>query len=365
MARKIIVSLVSDQTIPNIELINEFKEEVDGLLFITTKAMEQKGNRDWIVKVTSDKTIEVLDPIVVNPFSFEDIEEQLSEVINDKDYYIVNLTGGTKVMSLAAHDFFKTVNAEMYYLTGRSQYIKVHPGRSKPVIELETKISLKDYMMGYGFEINEESVPLKDYKMSQRMLEYFLNDFDKSKDVEILNYIRSRRSRSTTINSVDGLKSLLDRIGFKEETSGRLTKYENRYLSGDWLEEYLYFFLKEHLKVEDDEIGLGWKVTKNESPNEFDVLVMRDNKLYLFECKTSIYIDYEERQTFITETIYKSDSLRNKLGLFAQTIVFTLSDLTKPKLKDHLDRANASRVILLGKNDVENKEVLIEKLRKI
>lgn len=365
MSKRILVSLVSEQTIPNIELIREFSKDIDALLFITTKSMEDRGNRDWILNVVNIDSINVLEPVIVNPFSFEDIENKLSDVINDEDFYIINLTGGTKVMSLAVYDFFKLVNAEMYYLTGRSQYIKVHPGRSKPVVELKTKISLKDYMIGYGFEIKEESNPIRDFKTSQNVLKYFLNDFNKERDIEILNHLRSRRSRNTTIASVDGLKKFLDCLGFKEETSGKLTKYENRYLSGDWLEEYLYFFLRTHLDIKENEIGLGWVVSKNENRNEFDVLVMKNNKLYLFECKTSIYLDSEEKQTFIGDTIYKSDSLRNKLGLFAQTIVFTLSDLNKPKLENHLDRANASRVVLIGKTDIIKKDDLINKIKQV
>lgn len=365
MKRKILVSLVSEQTIPNIELIREFSEDIDALLFITTNSMETRGNRDWILNVVNNDSLEVLDPVIVNPFSFDDIESKLAEVINDNDEYVVNLTGGTKIMSLAAYDFFKSVSSEMYYLTGRGQYIKVHPGRTKPVLELKSKISLKNYMMGYGFEILNKAEPLKAFKTSESLLNFFINNMQSEKDLEILNQLRTRRSKNTQIDSIDGLEDFLNRIDFKEASAGKLTRYESRYLTGDWFEEYLYFFLQEYLNIDEKEIGLGWSVRKSDSPNEFDVLVMRNNKLYLFECKTSIYLDSEKKRTFIGDTIYKSDSLRNKLGLFAQTIVFTLSDLDVPQLESHIDRANASRVVLIGKSDIVEKENLINKLKQV
>jgi len=156
----------------------------------------------------------------------------------------------------------------------------------------------------------------------------------------------------------------LDRIGFHAEKENKLSKYECRYLSGDWLEEYLFYFIKDRFDIPESAIGLSLIVEKGDATNEFDVLLMKNNRIYLFECKTSIYLDSEESQTFIGETIYKSDSLRNKLGLFAQTTVVTLSDLGKSKLEAHLKRADASKVKLIGRSAFLN-ETLLDELKSI
>lgn len=367
MSRKILVSLVSEQTVPNVELIKDMYSQVDALLFISTDFMEKNGNREWILNALRNEIElpEILPTIIVDAFSFSDIEEKLNAHIKDENDYVVNLTGGTKVMSLAVHDFFKNVSSEMYYLTGRRQYIKVHPGRSRPVINLKSKLNLREYMEAYGFNITNTSEPLRDSEHANRFLDYFLNSFDNEKDPEILNYLRGRRGRNTSIKEVEGLPEFLGRVGFEEDKPDKLNKYESKYLTGDWLEEYLYYFLKKNHDVYDNELGLSWNVNKNDNPNEFDVLVMKNNKLYVFECKTSIYLDSDESQTFIGETIYKSDSLRNKLGLFAQTIIFTLSDLSKPKLKSHILRAEASRVKLIGRDIISNDKKLIEFFKKL
>lgn len=364
--RTILVSLISEQTIPNFELIKEKEDQIDALLFVTTDAMEKTGNRNWILYALGEHEFDVLPPIIVDAFSFEDIENKLSTIINDDDFYIVNLTGGTKIMSLAVHDYFMSVNSEMYYLTGNGQYIKIHPGRSKTMYELKSKTTLKDYILAYGFSIKDQSEPLKEFVQSKSILNYFLNKYDKVRDNLALEQLRLLRSKGLkNLEENEEIQSFLERIGFVEEVKGKLSRYECRYLSGDWLEEYLFYFLKENLKITENEIGLSWIVEKREIKNEFDVLVMRNNKLYLFECKTSIYIDSDESQTFIGETIYKSDSLRNKVGLFAQTIVFTLSDLDNPKLKNHIERAKTSKVKMIGKLILENEEMLKEVLFKI
>jgi len=346
---RILVSLVSEQTIPNVELIREMGDLVDHFLFITTNAMESRGNRNWIVNTACLKEKQVLSPVIVNPFSFENIEERLTQHVNDDDFYIVNLTGGTKVMSLAVYEFFKVMNSEMYYLTGRGEKIKIHPGRKKVSSKLATKISLKDYLSAYGFRIKKQSPPIRGREITAGVLTYFLHHFDKKKDISALKILRENRSKGIkSLQNKPELQSFLDRLSFKPDSEERLSKYECRYLSGEWLEEYLYYFIIDKFDISDQEIGMGLEVEKSGTPNEFDVLLVQHNRIFLFECKTSIYLDSDESQTLIGQTIYKSDSLRNKFGLFAQTTVVTLSDLTNPKLIPHLERAEASRVKLLG-----------------
>ncbi|MBR9847741.1 MAG: DUF1887 family protein [Algicola sp.] len=361
----ILVSLVSDQTIPNIEFIKEMEETIDQFLFISTDSMEKAGNRQWILDTVDLNKEKVLTPIIVNAFSFEDIEKKLIKAINDDDNYIVNLTGGTKVMSLAVYEFFKTVNSEMFYLTGRGEKIKIHPGRKKVSSTLKSKISLSEYLTAYGFRVKNQSSPLRPKEATERLLSYFLHEFDREKDVPVLDTLRAHRSKTMKdIKENKNLISFITRTGFKPKNENSLNKYECRYLSGEWLEEYLYYFLIEHFDLAESSIGLGLHVSKSNTQNEFDVILIKNNKIYVFECKTSIYLDSEESQTFIGETIYKSDSLRNKLGLFAQTTVVTLSDLTNSKLDLHLSRADASRVKLIGRSAFANR-VLLEKLKKI
>lgn len=362
---KILVSLISEQTIPNVEFIREMGDSVDRYLFISTNGMEKLGNRKWILDTVSLDENKILEPVIVDAFSFEDIEEKLMRAINDEDSYFVNLTGGTKVMSLAVYEFFKTVNSEMYYLTGQGKKIKVHPGRRKITSPLKSEISLTDYLTAYGFKIEKKSEPLKPKKIAEVLLKYFLNDFDKERDVPILDILRGVRSKGVkSIEKHDGLVEFLSRIDFEPQVKNQLTKYECQYLSGEWLEEYLFHFIKDEFGIHESAIAMGLVAKKNENPNEFDVLLMKNNKIYLFECKTSIYFGSDESQTLIGETIYKSDSLRNKFGLFAQTTVVTLSDLTTPKLELHLKRAEASRVKVIGRATFIN-DALLDELKKI
>lgn len=348
----ILVSIVSDQTIPNIEFIKEKWDEVDQFAFLSSEYIEKKGCRQWILDTLDIPKEKVLDPIILDPFSFHDIESKLNDFVKDEHRYIVNLTGGTKLTTIFVHDYFKSQDAEMYYLTGKGAYVRIHPGRQKVKKELSISLSLKEYLTAHGVNIKKESNPLLTYQENEKLLEFFLNRYNPSTHGEVLDTLRSeyRGKKLTDITQIDGLSELLDEIGVTWEKTGKLNKYEVKSLTGEWLEEYLYQFILREYDVDTDVIGLGLQVEKGDAPNELDVLLMKNNKLYLFECKTSIYEDLEQKRHLVNETIYKSDSLRHNFGLFTNTVIVTLSNLALSRFEKPRERARVREVKLLDVN---------------
>jgi hypothetical protein len=85
----------------------------------------------------------------VEPYSYDNIEAELSKVVNDEDHYIINLTGN-KIMSLAVNDFFKDINSEMFYLTGTNEYIKIFL-KTKPIFCITNKNNFRRIPNGLWF----------------------------------------------------------------------------------------------------------------------------------------------------------------------------------------------------------------------
>jgi tRNA A37 threonylcarbamoyladenosine dehydratase len=120
MTNSILVSLVSQQTIPNVELIKEFGDKINKHLFITTAQMQNQ--LEWIKQASG---IGISDVIEVDAFDTLDIKKKLGEYPFGDDEIIVNVTGGTKLMSLVIDDFFRSVGATIYYVTGyNKEFIK-------------------------------------------------------------------------------------------------------------------------------------------------------------------------------------------------------------------------------------------------
>ena len=224
-----LISLISDQTIPNVQFIKEKK--VDSHIFVTTKGMESKGVSEWIIKACKLTEIYV-DSVEVAPFSYDDVQRKLQERLNDDDRYIVNLTGGTKIMSLAVNDLLRDYSAEMYYLTGQKNYIKIFPGKEKPTFQLASNLSLEEYLFACGFEISKNPSPSFDLPVSESIFAYYLNSFDKAIDVEPLTFLFSKRDKNVpSIAEINGLHDFLNRIGFLPITENKLSKIETKYLN--------------------------------------------------------------------------------------------------------------------------------------
>ena len=361
MARKVLVSLVSDQTIPNIELIKEFSD-IDKYWFISTDKMNNQLK--WIVESTGINNYETKE---VNPFDLNNIEKKLKEIDFGDDEIIFNSTGGTKLMALVATDFFKNLGSTIYYVTGYNKtYMKIYPNRGNKNFILKSKLTLKEYLTAYGFEY-KKTQPIKDLQIAENIFNYYLS-IDKEKTYKIFNPIRLHRKKEMEIEN-EIHKSFLDNVKYQYEN--KLSGKDTKYLSGEWLEEYIYYKIKEELQLEDDEIATGINIKKDKTANELDVIFIYNHKLYIVECKTSIYDkrkieiikegekeEVEKDVNLLSEIIYKSDALRSKFGLFANTYILTLEEVKnedgtpQQKFSDHFKRAELSRINIISKQDL-------------
>ena len=119
------------------------------------------------------------------------------------------------------------------------------------------------------------------------------------------------------------------------------------------------------MNFDDNEIFLGVQIEKKGVPNEFDVMFIYENKLYIIECKTFITSIEQtngkiKEKRLIGEIIYKADALRNKFGLFANTTILTVDEIKDqqgkplPGYEKHFERAEISRINLISKRDLLN-----------
>ncbi len=370
---KILVSLVSDQTLPNVELIKEFQEHIDKFVFITTDKMRKQY--DWILKTTK---IGNFDEIPINPFDKNDIEQKLTEYNFGDDEIIVNITGGTKLTLIIVTDFFRNIGATIYYVTGyNKEYLKVFPNRGKQKFVFEKPITLREYLTAYGFEYADNNY-YKDLPQAERIYDYFMQH-QMNELKEIIEPIRLRRGKkmpASDINIINFLKEI------QYPNFEKLSEKDTKYLSGDWLEEYVYHKIKMELNLCDDEISTGIALTKENTPNEIDVIFIYNHVLYVVECKTSVIeirnvkqfkegkeVEISKEIKLLGEITYKSDALRNNFGLFSNTSILTLEELKnedgtpKPGYETHFDRIKLSRINLISKRDFLSGKTIKELLK--
>ena len=93
------------------------------------------------------------------------------------------------------------------------------------------------------------------------------------------------------------------------------------YLTGGWFEEYVYQLIQNN--VAPDDIAIGVHIdgcTEIRHDNELDVCFIKNNQLFVIECKSGI-----NSESMFNDIVYKVSSLKEVLlGLDCKSYIFSL-----------------------------------------
>lgn len=322
---KTIVSIISEQSIPNYLFIKEMFVPGDKLLFISSKKMCQRIT--WITDTLHWNMCESEEIVLNNDGDEENwpvMTARIEKALSKKANYCVNLTGGTKFMALAVQSVFEKYNTSFHYIPyPQNTILSMHEGQAKPI---EYRATVEEYTHLYNQPLRKAHDPEMPQDYTNSMFNLFLNKFTKG-DFEILDKLRCYRERKSIkvseietnsgtekLPQIENLGAFLNRISFPNE--GTLSKAQIQYLTGGWFEEYVYFKIKEMLQPND--IVLGAKTSSTN--NDLDVVFTLGNKLFVVECKTGV-----ERRGMLNEIVYKASALKENLfGLSAKSFIFSL-----------------------------------------
>lgn len=261
------------------------------------------------------------------------IEELTDLASQSPEGTCVNITGGSKLMSIASWQVFKQPQHHLYYvhLHHDSMVWLNHPRPDHPIAD---HIKLPEYFAAHGYLITGHSATPANSPLMQ-LATFFAQG---SHQAELQNLIQrafeqSRNGGSNTripYPNNKKMQTLVERI-----VAANIATHKNnhlhltdanawRFINGEWLEQYtlncIYQLRSQYTKFQD--IALGLKVTnpalKFSAPesnsvqtlaNELDIVVLRDNTLYLIECKAGKRFP-DQADNYTT----KLDSLRDTLG---------------------------------------------------
>ncbi|AEI14994.1 Domain of unknown function DUF1887 [Flexistipes sinusarabici DSM 4947] len=376
MADNILITMVSDQTVPNIVFVKEAIDKFgcNKFVFVTTKEMKEKNKTKNIQKVCnlSDESLQVL---VVESDDFNDNLKKLNSLdIRNSDKIYANLTTGTKIMSLALFEFAKNyVKSEnLYYFTfGKDTFVNILSGATYRV---ENKITIQEYLDAYGVNIsnkdklqNKKECAEKRKELTYQIWNLFNNNPSEIKEnaEKIRTYFNSSKvkGKEKKIN-IEELKTNASyfinklNLNFDNETKKRL-KHWIEYLTGGWFEELIYFKTKEFLEIENNEyIQIGMEI-EHGGKNELDVAVCYNNNLYYLECKTGLG---EKERDVLTGTFYKLSHLKDNenFGLGMTNALISLDDKVLYDKKGELqakykDSVRYYRLKFFGWKDIKEK----------
>jgi len=342
---KSMISLVSEQTVPNLLGILHFEPEV--LLFLSTERMEREGRVRAILAALEQRRPGVYRMeentyvVQVQEDSILDCHRKLDRWIvgrEDNDF-IINLTGGTKLMSIAAFEYFKDYASKMIYIPlNKNEYIIPFPKRSpRPPIPLTDRLSVMEYLTAYGLEVLNDR-KMDEYKMlaEKRKDLSCLATREYGKLNSLLTWLgeqlrEKRKIRKSCDFSVrykisnDIEKEFLTEFGFSMGSDKHyrmsLTKSDIAYLTGGWLEEYCFNVVWTLLGKGIDDAALNIDIKNRQGRNnEFDVMFTSNNALYFIECKSLEQIHDKK-----FDALYKIGALQKEFGLRVKSFLVTTS----------------------------------------
>ncbi len=336
--------LVSRQAMANVLPVFMFMPE-KVVLFTTP---EERYCADNLEELFKSKGIKVhrrdnLDAYDYIKFKVE-VNDEL-EKINDSVW--LNVTGGTKLMALAAYEAFAIKNKKIIYCdTEHKRIITVFPEYQTE--ELKAELSIREYLLSYGYIINETKsdslvklfIPLFDFIQKENLLYEFDSLFKEARKQNITDKTRvtiiSRNRNFYFIKNYDKYKIEYDRI------NRRLIELESsNFRIGDWLEYYVYYTIK---KKTNSEVLTGVKVKSRENvENEFDIIALKDYVLYIYSCKSG--------KTDNQYDLFQLETLRTiTSGTFGKGI-FVTSNRHSSRFLDRANELKIKVINVLGQTD--------------
>ena len=302
---KTVVCLVSHQPMANAIPVLELNPD-KAILLRTKQESKIAINLQKLFEKKKIKT-EIYEDFI-DPYELETVKTACREIINKNESdTVLNVTGGTKPMAIAAYEIFKSSDKKIiYYDPVHHSNITMNPieTEKRPIT---TKINIGDYLLAHGYSIISDST--KAGRAEQKR--DFLNGFNYKRFNEFMKFyteVKSKysmnRPRFEYVKYGFKFSKSLDKITILDEQTRTKIKTEmSGFNFGDMLEDLLFLKLK---NKEHDDIKYSVKIAKEGVKSEIDVLLTKDCKLFLYSCKDKMKTDKFD--------IFEIEVLRNVAG---------------------------------------------------
>lgn len=337
MNNRVLVSILSDNNIPNYLFIKEMEGRWDTLVFISTSKMDDR--RRHIITTLGVEN----DAVTCVTIDSDDYNKSLAELSdkladNEGDAFLVNLTGGTKMMSLAVYKCFSAFErADFFYVSqSATKYHSLSEGVS---YSLDYRVSLEEYFGLYGIRISREEALIKPAAQT----------FSEFNTVRNCNYRLTYEMYNASSPSLD------------------LSAEDRRYYGGAWFEEYSYLRIKKDLSITDERcIAHSVKIYQDDmatqNSNELDVVFIKNNQLCVVECKVGMtgYASKQTAKDTIEQYLYKSAAISKDFGIKVKPYIFTIHNMNKlsPASLDAISkRCDVLGVTMIGRRELSSKKL--------
>lgn len=334
MRHEVHICLVSDRPTPNLTPLLEPKHRPNEVVLVVGPQTEREAA--WLQSAIESSGIRVSRFGVRCVYTIEHLRDRFMELLaeNEGTDLVLNATGGTKPMSIAAYEVFRGFERPIFYVDPDfDQLVWLwHPDKPGPH-QIADRIKLPLFMKAHGAVLETEG-PKSGVPASRRdACKALISRADRYGEAfAYVNYLAYRSRQSLKSPKIERptreLAEVLEQfreMGALDVKGGRLvfpSEEDRFFVNGGWLEAWIfsevYSLRKDRPNVQDLGRGVQFARAIDGKPvrNEIDVAFLADNRIYLVEAKTKRFGrgGRDDRSGSGSGALYKLDTLRELFG---------------------------------------------------
>lgn len=331
--------LVSEQAAPNLlAALDPAMKPREAVLLVSQKMAHRAQSLQAVLHESGIQTQIVALPDEHNMAALQIIMMDVAAQ-RDGQSLALNVTGGNKLMALAAQSVAQAAGWPSFYVdVDTDQVIWLDPRPAQP---LTPQLRLRHYLRGYGFKLADGiDRPQPNAAWQTLLQDLIINVGSLEEAIGQLNHLsqEAQNNLRVTLNPRQSEHHGLDALLRKFEQAQVLkrqgqqlsfaTEAARSFANGGWIEHHVYQTVCQvtgDLSIRDKAANLQ-VLGQSGQPNEIDVAFMARNRLFMIECKTARMNNMGDHKA--NDTLYKlAENCRRIGGLGTRGMLATYRPL--------------------------------------
>lgn len=326
------VCLVSAQATPNLIAAIDKQWRARRVVLVTSSEMADHANH--LERVLKRRGIAVERLSINDAYDYFGLYETLFNFLARQTGTVaLNVTGGTKIMAMAAQEAFRDAKTPVFYVNVNTDAILVIGDRERNA-SLSGKVGLVDFLEAHGYTFANGTRPAKpsvtreESDLTLRIVdgvEKFgpslgeLNAIAAQAKGSLLGKLDERQRDSINLNAIVDLFVEGGHIHRKNHSLRFASEPSRLFVGGGWLEQHVFKAMADLAGARHfADYGMNMKILapNGATSNEIDGAFLYRNTLHLIECKAANLANTgNSGDDKGTEAIYKLETLLKMGGL--------------------------------------------------
>jgi|GEM_PF-1833395 len=267
--------------------------------------------------------------ITTNEDSKKQIQEAVKNTFDAHEDLWLNATDGYPAMNIILSDMVRQKGGKIlsYDHFDNDLHI-IEPSGEMTTKTLPTKIDLESYLTMLNYHIVDQARQKDLQSRKADIFSLYANESLFAKVRNALLYEHFGQKNNFDFRTAKEIMKTLFRLGVVDKNH-HLIASQQKVLQGGIFEEYLFWLC---VSLNPDDIAMGIKIDfddRSKEPeahkrvhNEFDIVMMHNNRFYTVECKLSNALEG-------LEFVYKYDAIIDYFGNASKAIIANISPVTK------------------------------------